>query len=813
MCMLDIQSKNLEHRTITMHRRINLSIVLLVLSCSLGRAQGDIYLDPVKAVTAFPSAVRAGTGSSPEQLIAVFSQEKIIKLYNANDLTERAALPAGNALITCVLLSKQSSLLFSAGVTGQIDRWDISKKTVVGGFKNPSGTILSMVELPEQRLLVAGIDKTLSLIDAVSGKKLSSVGPLDDDIVAIGVDSSGTKAVAATANGSVRYYTLPELNQINQSESQIRILRAAFSHDGKWIALGSAEGKIKLWDVDASMVRASFDESRKPITSLAFDLKGRWFVSAGADSSVRVYDLPHRSFIKSFTIGEGYASAMSFAGPDLFCIGTTTGILRTWTARETPRDTTPPEITVTSPGEPNKVFGTLVLIKGLVRDQNKITAIELEKGGGKLQTTDAQEKDRVQGLTTMGFTLDGKLDNLGDNTFVVRAADVSGNESRSSITIQRLSADQALEITYPPNNFEADKVSVNLQFKLWCEAASYRLTANLLEIAEKTNLQQKLIGQEFSEEIPLYMGYNQIQLTVVTRKGEKIVKSWGVSRKVYGNVSVAAPATKQAITPKERGFEPQLWAVVVGVSEYANKAIPSLRLADQDALAFADFLQKPEGGGYQRDHMRVLVNKDATLANLKEALIEFLSQAIDKDLVMIFFAGHGAPDPARPTNLFMLTYDTDPARLGTTAYPMWDIQTLLMRQLSAKRIVMFSDACHSGGISVDFASRGVNPTQSNLINQYLGDLARSKEGIAIFTASAAGEVSQEYPELGHGVFTYYLLEGMKGEADLNNDYTVTINELMQYVEDQVKRKTKGAQNPTRSQTMFDKDLTISKIAH
>jgi uncharacterized caspase-like protein len=114
---------------------------------------------------------------------------------------------------------------------------------------------------------------------------------------------------------------------------------------------------------------------------------------------------------------------------------------------------------------------------------------------------------------------------------------------------------------------------------------------------------------------------------------------------------------------------------------------------------------------------------------------------------------------------------------------------------------------------VDFAARGVNPTQSNLINQYLGDLARSKEGIAIFTASAAGEVSQEYPELGHGVFTYYLLEGMKGEADLNNDYTVTINELMQYVEDQVKRKTKGAQNPTRSQTMFDKDLTISKIAH
>jgi len=164
-------------------------------------------------------------------------------------------------------------------------------------------------------------------------------------------------------------------------------------------------------------------------------------------------------------------------------------------------------------------------------------------------------------------------------------------------------------------------------------------------------------------------------------------------------------------------------------------------------------------------------------------------------------------------NLYLLTHDADPSRLGTTAFPMWDIQTVLARHITAKKIVVFSDACHSGGISADFAARGVNVTESNLINQYLADLARTKDGIVVFTASAAGEVSQEIPELAHGVFTYYLLEGMKGQADLNNDYTVTINELMQYVEEQVKRRTKGAQNPTRSQTAYDKDLTISLIAH
>ena len=211
--------------------------------------------------------------------------------------------------------------------------------------------------------------------------------------------------------------------------------------------------------------------------------------------------------------------------------------------------------------------------------------------------------------------------------------------------------------------------------------------------------------------------------------------------------------------------------------------------------------------------MRVLLNKDATLANVREGLIKFLNQAIDMDLVVIYFAGHGAPEPARPQNMYLLTYDSDPSSLGTSAFPMWDIQTVLARYISAKRVVVFTDACHSGGISVNFATRGLGTSEPNLVNQYLADLSKTKEGIVVFTASAAGEVSQEFPEFSHGVFTYYLLEGLEGKADYDNDYTVTINELMRYVEEQVKRKTHGAQNPTRSQTEYDKEMTISTIPH
>jgi hypothetical protein len=808
--IIDICSKNVEHRLLNMPRQIAPLLLFLLTFCIPGRAQQAPYVESLHSVQTGLSTIRAGIGSSANQLIAVLSPEKSIKVYDATNLSEWGTFQVGNVAITDFVFGKRAPILYSARATGQIDIWDLTKKQKINELSGSNTTVLGLVEESQQRLLAAGFDRAVRLIDIASGKTLVSTSAMQDDIRAVAVVSSGTKAIVVTEHGWIYYLSLPGLIELKKLESHYQILSAAFSSEGKWMALGGPEGTVRLWDVEAGTVRSTFEDSKRPIAALAFDLKNRWLVTASADSIIRIYDLSKNTLAKSLAVQDGYATATSFVNPELLWAGTSKGTIKTWRVFDTPPDTIPPVISFVQFGEPMRVYGTSVRISGLVRDKSNLKEILVDGGAGTLQVTDAAERDRVPGMATKAFVLDAKLEKVGANAFSLKAVDESNNAAHQSVTVQRLSSDQAIEIISPPNNYEADKVSTKLEFKLWCATASYQVLVNLAEATDMRAVQQKPPGEVFSEEIPLVIGYNQVQINVVAKNGEKLTKTWGVSRKVYGTVSAT---TVSKPVSKERGVEPQLWAVIVGISEYENKTIPPLHYADADAEAFADFLRKPEGGGFAPDHMRVLVNKDATLANLKIAFVEFLSQAIDKDLVMIFFAGHGAPDPARPANLFFLTHDTDPSRLGTTAYPMWDMRTLLERQLSAKRIVVFSDACHSGGISTDYVTRGVNTSESNGVNQYLADLARSKEGIVMFTASAAGEVSQEFPDLGHGVFTYYLLEGMRGEADLNNDYTVTINELMQYVEDQVKRKTRGAQNPTRSQTIYDKDLTISKIAH
>lgn len=788
---------------------MKLLLLTLLIFCSFGYAQVGMYIEPLHSVEAFSSPVRAGVGDATNGLIIVCSQNKTIKVYDARNLAQRTLLDGGNVPISSILFLKQASTLCVAYSTGKIDLWDIMKEEIKP-LDVSNSTVVSMAEAPQQRILIASFDRIVKLVDVRSGKILSSSNSLSDGIVAVGTDLTGSNAVVVSEGGLVRYLGLPDLNELRKSDANGRVLRAAFSPDAKWIALTGPEGAVRLFDAAAGIVRAFFTESRQLVSSLAFDPKNRWLVASSCDSTLRVYDLSRNSLAHSVPVPAAYITTSSFMGPEMLWYGTTKGTVSTWGVHETPPDTLSPVMTLAQSDGPRRVFGSSARIAGLVRDENAIKEILVDKGNGVLKVADAEEKDRVPGMVSKSFLLDATLDKMGDNAFSIHATDKFGNVARTSFVVKRLTNEEAVEIVNPPNNFEAEKGSTKLEFKLWCQAASYQVFVNMAEVSGNRNVQQRKLGDPFSEDIPLSVGYNQVQINVVLNDGQKITKTLGVNRKMYGAV-VAAPAANPA--SKQRGVEPQLWAVVVGVSEYANKAIPSLHFADRDAEAFAEFLQRPEGGGIQPDHMHLLINKDATLANLKEALVEFLAQAIDKDLVIIFFAGHGAPDPARPANLYLLTHDTDPSKLGTSAYPMWDMQTLLTRQLTAKRIVVFSDACHSGGISVDFATRGVKTTESNLINQYLADLARTKEGIVMFTASAAGEVSQEFPDLGHGVFTYYLLQGMKGEADLNNDYTVTINELMQYVEDQVKRKTKGAQNPTRSQTMYDKELTISKVAH
>ncbi|MCK4416688.1 MAG: caspase family protein [Candidatus Latescibacteria bacterium] len=284
-------------------------------------------------------------------------------------------------------------------------------------------------------------------------------------------------------------------------------------------------------------------------------------------------------------------------------------------------------------------------------------------------------------------------------------------------------------------------------------------------------------GARFSASIILAVGENDVMLEAMDTHENRSRYSFRIMRKTEG---VALPKPGPAVSL------PCLWAVVVGISDYSDPRIPDLKYADADAKGFYSFLkQQKEKGVFKKIRTEYLLNQEATLRNLKSALGDLVDARTD-DIVLIYFAGHGMTDKVGKP--YLLTYDSNIDELYATAMPMSEFNNLLKDRIHSERTLILADACHSGGIGTEF--RGTADIYSQFYN-----LIKTEKGKAILTASRAKELSKEDKTLGHGVFTYYLLKGLQGEADTDQDGIITLSELYDYVYDEVRSCTNGAQHP------------------
>jgi hypothetical protein len=242
-----------------------------------------------------------------------------------------------------------------------------------------------------------------------------------------------------------------------------------------------------------------------------------------------------------------------------------------------------------------------------------------------------------------------------------------------------------------------------------------------------------------------------------------------------------------------------IWAVVIGVNRY-DKVRP-LKYAVNDAKLFyhhlVEFSQIPP------ENVTLLLDQDATLTRVRSTLGTHLKNKAGRDdMVIIFFAGHGATekDVMSPDGdgleKYLLPCDADPNDLYATAMPMGEISRIFSR-IQAERLVFIADSCYSG------ASGGrtieVSGIRATISEAFLDRIAEGK-GRVIMTASGANEVSAEYDQLKQGVFTYYLVEGLKGKADTDKDGAVTVDEVYQYVSEAVPRATNQEQHPVKKGT-------------
>ncbi|MBK8605393.1 MAG: caspase family protein [Chitinophagaceae bacterium] len=242
---------------------------------------------------------------------------------------------------------------------------------------------------------------------------------------------------------------------------------------------------------------------------------------------------------------------------------------------------------------------------------------------------------------------------------------------------------------------------------------------------------------------------------------------------------------------------PQTFAIVVGVSEY--KYVKPLTYADKDAILFSDYLKSPGGGSVNGDNIFMLLNEEASNSNFWTKGFQWLkAKKLQKgDKLFIYLAGHG--DAIDQDQFFFLGYDCNPEGDKNNYLVAGTIQLFnLKKKISnetAKGVEVFfiMDACRSnelpGGVS-----------GQSFLNTAISE---KKVGEIIMLATGAGQESLEDKSIGngHGLFTYYLVDGLSGVADTDGtpDFKVTFSEIQKYVDKNVpsvaKERFKRSQDP------------------
>jgi hypothetical protein len=284
---------------------------------------------------------------------------------------------------------------------------------------------------------------------------------------------------------------------------------------------------------------------------------------------------------------------------------------------------------------------------------------------------------------------------------------------------------------------------------------------------------------DLKEKIRLDKGMNKIKVRVVDQDGL---------------------STERDITVHHMERRKNVWAVVIGINDYSH--IPKLKFAVNDATLFHHYLinynQIPA------ENVTLLLDQEASLVRLRSSLgTQLKNKAGKDDMVIIFFAGHGATekDAMSPDGdgleKYLLPYNADPKDLYATAIPMEEISRIFKR-IRSDRLVFIADSCYSGASGG--RTIGITGIRTNISEAFLERIAGGK-GRVIMSASGANEVSAENDDLKQGVFTHYLVEGLRGKADFDGDGLITVDEVYRYVSEEVPRATGQEQHPVKKGTV------------
>ncbi len=705
------------------------------------------------------------------------------------------------ALKNKVALSPDGQYAFRAKVGYEVRQWELAtgqiKQTFYGHTKGVLGFTLSA---DGRYLLTGSADRTARLWEVATGQQLHTFTGHRSFIYSVDFSNDGSKILTSSDDGTIKIWEIATgklLKTIRLSDDPKTItvgytarfspndlyLLVTFTHGGfkmieidtgrefrefightrvvadfvflpndRQLISASWDNTLRLWDIASGMQERKFTGHTDPVQSVALSKSGTRMASAGTDREILLWDVATGKILRRFSGHKSIITSICFS-PDArrLISSTIDGITKIWDI-ESGRE--------------------IMTHFSIGRSDWLVTTPQGYFSG----TGDAQKQVFfVKGMES--YTLDRFFDKFYNPEQIKKAFEQGNDDVRQGL-LHRLKQfpPPEVEITTPKTGKQVGEPLIEVLAKISNTGGGLQSVALVHNGKVVTRKKEdyyarlptgKSLYQKFRVE--LVPGLNAIEVVAANKD------------------NIESQSSQILVHYDAAEDETVCYVLVIGINEYKNPAL-NLNYAYDDALAFAHVIEQAGGPLYNRIEIHKLLNQEATRANIL-GVLDILSQKIkSNDVFYLYYAGHGTLVnnefyfvPTENTHL----YSAD--KLKRNGIPASLLQQKLLKINALKQLLLI-DACQSGGSVELLAQRGAKEEKA------MAQLSRSA-GIHVLSAAGSQQFATEYARLGHGVFTYVLLEALTGQADgAPQDGMVSIYELKGYLEKLVPeytRKFKG----------------------
>lgn len=670
-------------------------------------------------------------------------QDGSFRMWDISTGREIKSFVGHKRTVNSVAVSPSGKYSLSGSWDGTVKLWDIATGREVRTVANHPGTsITAAAFLPSGEKAISISENSVKISDIATGREERNID-IKSRGSALAVSPSGKyAAVFGSVSGWRAEYgiSLIDINEgrvikeLGRRSDLPRNFAIAFSPDERYLLFGGDDQHLMLWDLEANSGAMMFSGHQNSITYVAFSADGKYAWSGSLDGTIRYWDV---------SSGKEIAQFVGFKDGE-------------W-------------IAITREGYyTSSVNGDKHLN---VRIGNNVYGIDQYR-------TTFYKPQIVEAALKTGDTHKAIAEIIGDKKVEIAVQTTAPPfvVIKSPEDGKRISANNSeLSVYIEDRNHLIKQVKVFINGRQMSAADSRGLKVKSAAI-DATGIKIPEGSRVFDLKIPLTLDTGENIIEVLASNGYSESRK---STRIYYETPKSVTKTEVVL--------PNLWILSIGINKYRDHKISSLSYAASDADAIVAAFKKQKGKLF-RDINSLIINDNSPIKPTADNILDnfnYVKKAGKNDIVIFFIAGHGINDDSG--DYYFLPSDAailDDGSVRRSKAISWrEIKSLL--DIPAKKI-FFADTCHSEGIGGK-KTRGVDN------DRFVKELQEANA--VVFTSSRGKELSQESDKWKHGAFTFAIIEGLKGKAELMKSGKITMKELDVYVSETVPKITNGAQHP------------------